>query len=138
MSPRVRRPPLRVLLVDDSRLQRAGWALLLGSQRDLDVVAEAGSGEEALAVLRQTPVDVVLMDAQMPGLDGVEATARLRADAEVAALGTPAVVVVATSDLDARVADAAIAGAFAVMFKDTEPEALFAALRDAAASRDLD
>lgn len=135
MSPRAKRPPLRVLLVDDSRLQRAGWALLLGSQRDLEVVAEAGGGEEALEVLRETAVDVVLMDAQMPGLDGIAATAALVEDDAVAALGTPAVVLVATSDLDARVADAAVAGAFAVMFKDTEPEALFAAIRDAAASR---
>lgn len=137
MSRRAARPLLRVLLVDDSRLQRAGWALLLGSQRDLEVVAEASGGEEALAVLRETAVDVVLMDAQMPGLDGVATTAALTADEEVAARGIPAVVLVATSDIDARVADAAIAGAFAVMFKDTEPEALFTALRDAASSRGL-
>ena len=68
--------PVRLMLVDDQELVRAGFAMVLDSCDDLSVVAQAGDGEEALAMLETTGVDVVLMDVRMPQLDGIEATRR--------------------------------------------------------------
>lgn len=127
-------PPIRVLLVDDSPWQREGWATLLGSQPDLLVVGQAGDGARALTALRAQPVDVVLMDIQMTRVDGVTATSRILADAKVGALGTPRIILVTNLDLDEHVPAAAAAGAYAVLYKDVEPEALFEAIRAAAAS----
>jgi DNA-binding NarL/FixJ family response regulator len=129
--------PVRVLLVDDSPWQREGWAVLLGSQPDLVVVGQASDGQAALRRLRKEPVDVVLMDIQMPRLDGLATTERLHADPKVRALGEPRVILLTTLDLDAQVAAAADVGAHAVLYKDVEPEALFQVIRDAAAARDL-
>jgi DNA-binding NarL/FixJ family response regulator len=131
------RPPVRILLVDDSLWQREGWSLLLGSQPDFDVVGEAGDGNEALRFVREHPVDVVLMDIQMPRLNGFAATEHLVADAQVRALGpVPRVILVTGVDLDDHVPEAARVGAYAVLYKDAEPEALFEALRAAALARD--
>lgn len=121
-----------MLLVDDSPWQREGWALLLGSQPDLEVVGEAGDGAQALAFLRREPVDVVVMDIQMPRVNGLVATERILGDAQVRELGAPPrIILMASVDLDDHVAAAAVAGAYAVLYKDTEPEALFDVIRQA-------
>jgi DNA-binding NarL/FixJ family response regulator len=125
--------PVRMLLVDDSPWQREGWAVLFGSQPDLEVVGQAGDGAQALALLRRERADVVLMDIQMPRVNGLVATERILGDEQVLALGPPPRVILMTGvDLDDHVAAAAQAGAFAVLYKDAEPEALFAAIREAA------
>lgn len=137
MSPRASKPtePVRVLLVDDSRTQREGWALTLGSQPDFEVVGQAADGAHALTLVRRGGVDVVLMDIQMPRVNGLVAAERLRRDARVLAHGpAPRVILVTGFDLDRFVAEAAEAGAFAVLYKDAEPESLFDAIRQAAAS----
>lgn len=137
MSARAPRPPARLLLVDDSPWQREGWRVLLGSQPDLEVVGEAGDGTAALRFVRTHPVDVVLMDIQMPRLNGFAATELIVADERVRAQGPPPRVVLVTGvDLDDHVPEAARVGAYAVLYKDAEPEALFDALRAAAAARD--
>ncbi len=136
MSPRAARPvaPLRLLLVDDSRAQRDAWHLLLSTQPDFEIVGQAGDGAQALAQARRTPVDVVLMDVQMPRVNGLTAAGRLLGDAQVRAQGPdPRILLFATVDVDTHVPGAAEAGAFAVLYKDVEPEALFAIIRDAAA-----
>ena len=126
------RPPVRLLLVDDSLWQREGWVLLFGSQPDLEVVGEAGDGAQALALLRRERADVVLMDIQMPRVNGLVATERILADDAVRGLGAPPRIILVTNvDLDDHVAAAAQAGAYAVLYKDTEPEALFSVIRQA-------
>ncbi len=128
--------PIRILLVDDSAEQRAGYRLLLESQPDLAVVAQAGDGAQALGILRREPVDVVLMDVQMPRVNGLAAAARIREDPQVRALGVlPRVLLLATVDLDDHVAAAAVSGAYAILYKDVDPEALFTVIREAAAYR---
>lgn len=126
--------PIRVLLVDDSADQRAGYQLLLGSQPDLEVVGQAGDGAQALGILRRERVDVVLMDVQMPRVNGLVAAERIRSDPQVRALGLlPRLVLLATVDLEDHVPAAAISGAYAILYKDVDPEALFDVIRDAAA-----
>jgi DNA-binding NarL/FixJ family response regulator len=126
-------PPVRVLLVDDSPWQREGWAVLFGSQPDFEVVGQAGDGAHALRQARKQRVDVVLMDIQMPRVDGMVATTRILTDAKVLANGpAPRVILVTGVGLDEQVAAAAEAGAFAVLYKDAEPEGLFDAIRAAA------
>jgi DNA-binding NarL/FixJ family response regulator len=115
----------RVVVVDDQRLVRAGLTSLLSTQSDLEVVAEAGDGDEAVQVVRETRPDVVLMDVQMPGTDGIEATARL-ADEPCR------VVMLTTFDLDDHVYAAMKAGASGFLLKDAPPEALVDAVRAAA------
>lgn len=128
--------PIRVLLVDDSADQRAGYRMLLGSQPDLLVVGQAGDGAQALGILRREKVDVVLMDVQMPRVNGLVAAARIREDPQVRALGLlPRLVLLATVDLDDHVAAAAVSGAYAILYKDVDPEALFGVIREAAAYR---
>jgi len=127
---------VRVLLVDDSLWQREGWTLLFGSQPDLELVGQAGDGAQALALLRKDRADVVLMDIQMPRVNGLVATERILADEQVRALGpAPRIILVTNVDLDDHVAAAAQAGAYAVLYKDTDPEALFSVIRQAAGSR---
>lgn len=116
--------PVRLMLVDDQALVRAGFAMVLDSCDDLAVVAQAGSGQEALDLLASTPVDVVLMDVRMPGLDGIEASRR--ALAEHAGLR---VVVLTTFDLDESVTAAIAAGASGFLLKDVAPESLIEAVR---------
>ena len=117
---------IRIFLVDDQSLVRAGLKLVIDSQPDMAVVGEAGDGREALEALAVTTADVVLMDVRMPKLDGVEATARLiERDGDAA----PRVVVLTTFDLDEYVFSALRAGASGFMLKDAEPEELLAAIR---------
>jgi DNA-binding NarL/FixJ family response regulator len=127
------RPPVRLLLVDDSPWQRAGWALLFGSQPDLEVAGQAGDGAQALALLRKERMDVVLMDIQMPRVNGLVATERILGDEQVRANGPlPRIILVTGVDLEDHIPAAAQAGAYAVLYKDAEPEALFEAIREAA------
>lgn len=136
MTARIRRrtgPPVRVAIVDDSPWQREGWAVLLGSQPDLEVVGEAGDGAQALALARRTPIDVLLMDVDMPRVNGMTAAVRIRGDEQVRGHGRPPRIVLLTAvDLEEHVPGAAAAGAYAVLYKDVDPEALFATVRAAA------
>ena len=102
--------PVRVALVDDQPLVRAGLRMVIDSQPDLRVVVEADDGRDALRLLASTASDVVLMDVRMPGMDGLTATRALLGDGGVAA-GDPRVVVLTTFDLDEYVLDAIRAGA---------------------------
>ena len=126
---------IRVLIADDQPLQRAGYRLLLASQPDIEIVGEAGDGAQALAQVRRTPTDVVLMDIRMPRVNGFVAATRITGDAQVASLGpAPRIVLVTALDLDDHVAAADAAGAFTLLYKDVPPELLLEAIRGAAAS----
>jgi DNA-binding NarL/FixJ family response regulator len=116
--------PIRVFLVDDQDLVRAGFRMLIDSQPDLSVVGEAGDGGQALERLSVTRCDVVLMDVRMPRLDGVEATRRLAEWPEA-----PQVIVLTTFDLDEYAFAAIRAGAAAFLLKDATPETLLDAIR---------
>jgi DNA-binding NarL/FixJ family response regulator len=121
---------IRVMLVDDQALLRTGFRMVLQAQPDLEVVAEAGDGAEALDVLRATAVDVVLMDVRMPKLDGVEATRRICAASGRTSDGDePRVLILTTFDLDEYAFAALKAGASGFMLKDVPPEELLAAIR---------
>ncbi|WP_226531938.1 response regulator [Microbacterium paraoxydans] len=132
---------IRVVLVDDQALFRAGIRMLVASQPDLEVVGEAGDGQEALEVVRSTRPDVVLMDIRMPVMDGLTATAEILARPE-----PPRIVMLTTFDLDEAAARAIRQGASGFLLKDADPEFLLAAIRTvhsgssviaAAATRDL-
>jgi DNA-binding NarL/FixJ family response regulator len=115
---------IRVLIVDDQALVRAGFRMILESEEDIEIVGEAGDGLEALAAVEELRPDVVLMDIRMPNLDGLEATRRiLDADGE-----GPRVLMLTTFDLDEYVYEALRAGASGFMLKDTPPEQLVAAI----------
>ncbi len=117
-----------VVLVDDHRLVRAGLRGIIDAAADLTVVGEAADGAEALAVVRATQPDVVLMDLSMPGIDGIEGTARLRDAGELAR------VVVLTSFVEhERVTAALAAGAVGYLLKDSDPRDVLEAIRAAAA-----
>jgi DNA-binding NarL/FixJ family response regulator len=115
---------IRVMLVDDQVLLRTGFRMVLQAQPDMEVVAEAGDGAEAVEVLRATKVDVVLMDVRMPRMDGVEATRRV-----CAAGGAPRVLILTTFDLDEYAFSALKGGASGFMLKDVPPGELLAAIR---------
>jgi len=118
---------IRVLVVDDQAMVRAGFRLLLADEPDIDVVAEASNGLEAVTEAARCHPDVVLMDIRMPELDGLEATRRiLAADAE------RRVLVLTTFDLDEYVYRALRAGASGFVLKDDPPEQLIAAVRTVA------
>lgn len=121
--------PVRVALVDDQPLVRAGLRMVIDSQPDLQVVVEADDGRDALYRLATTATDVVLMDVRMPGMDGLSATRALLADGAAAAAGDPRVVVLTTFDLDEYVLDAIRAGASGFLLKDAQPEELLTAIR---------
>ena len=117
---------IRVLIVDDQPLLRAGFRMILESEPDLEVVGEAADGEEAVSSARRLRPDVVLMDIRMPRLDGVEATRRLagpRADDPIKVL------MLTTFDLDEYVVEAIRAGASGFLLKDVPPEDLIEAIR---------
>jgi DNA-binding NarL/FixJ family response regulator len=115
---------IRILLADDQGLVRAGFRMILRAEPDMDVVAEAADGREAVERARELRPDVVLMDIRMPGLDGIEATRR------VTALDPPArVLVLTTFDLDEYVYESLRAGASAFLLKDAPEEQLVAAVR---------
>ena len=121
---------ISVLLADDQALVRAGFRALLNAEPDIDVVAEAADGIEAVRLTRQTRPDVVLMDIRMPGVDGLEATRRIVADAALA--GTK-VVILTTFELDEYVFEALRTGASGFLVKDTEPVELLRGVRAVAA-----
>ena len=124
---------IRVALVDDQRLVRSGFGMLINSQPDLQVVVEAGNGIEAIQALNATAADVVLMDVRMPGMDGIEATARLLEQAAAAPTGSRRadikIVVLTTFDLDEYALAAIQAGASGFLLKDAPPEELLNAIR---------
>ncbi|MEU0988966.1 response regulator transcription factor [Streptomyces sp. NPDC005953] len=120
---------VRILLCDDHAVVRAGLLALLGSEPDIEVVGEAGSGEEAVALAAKLEPDVVLMDLQLgAGIDGVEAT-------RLIASPTVHVLVLTTYDTDADITRAIGAGATGYLLKAERPEELFAAIRAAAQGR---
>ncbi|AMD87823.1 LuxR family transcriptional regulator [Actinomyces radicidentis] len=115
---------IRVALTDDEPLLTAGLSMLLGAQEDVDVVWEAPDGPTALARCASDPVDVLLLDVQMPGMDGIEVTRRL-----VASGATCRVVILTTFDTDGYVLGAIEAGAAGFLLKSTPPAELLAAVR---------
>jgi DNA-binding NarL/FixJ family response regulator len=115
---------IRVALVDDQQLVRAGFRMVIDSQPDLRVVLEAGDGAHAVRTLATGGVDVVLMDVRMPQMDGLEATARITARPDA-----PRVVVLTTFDLDEYVLSAIRAGASGFLLKDADPEDMLSAIR---------
>ena len=117
---------IRILIVDDQELVRTGFRLFLETQPGLDVVGEAGDGEEAIERARTLRPDVVLMDIRMPTMDGVEATAKLTSGAIEPA---PRVLVLTTFDLDEYVFGALRAGAAGFLLKDAPRERLIEAIR---------
>jgi DNA-binding NarL/FixJ family response regulator len=118
-------PSLRVVVADDQALVRTGFRLILGAD-GIEVVAEASDGAEAVAAVRRTRPDVVLMDIRMPEMDGLEATRRILAGDLPDA---PRVVMLTTFDLDHYVYAALSAGASGFLLKDVTPEHLVAAVR---------
>jgi DNA-binding NarL/FixJ family response regulator len=117
---------IRVLLADDQALVRAGFRALVDAEHDLEVVAEAADGEEAMAQARSHAPDVVLMDIRMPRRDGLEATAAITSDP---ALAGTRVLVLTTFELDEYVFGALRAGASGFLLKDVEPSDLLGAIR---------
>ena len=119
---------IRVLVADDQSMVRAGFRMLLAGEEDIDVVAEASNGLEAIEKADRFAPDVALMDIRMPELDGLEATRRI-----LAAEGTTRILVLTTFDLDEYVYEALRAGASGFVLKDDPPEQLIAAIRTVAA-----
>jgi DNA-binding NarL/FixJ family response regulator len=115
---------IRVLVADDQSMVRAGFRMLLGGEADIEVVAEAGNGLEAVEKAARFQPTVVLMDIRMPELDGLEATRRI-----LAADATARVLILTTFDLDEYVYEALRIGASGFMLKDEPPEQLLAAIR---------
>lgn len=124
---------IRLLVADDQELVRAGFAAVLATQADFDVVAEAANGRDAVRLARAHRPDVILMDVRMPVLDGIAATRELCADRA----STARVLVLTTFDLDEYVLAALRAGASGFLLKDTPREALYAAVRTVAAGEAL-
>jgi DNA-binding NarL/FixJ family response regulator len=117
---------IRVLLVDDQELMRVGFRMVLGAQDDMEIVGEAGNGEEAIQLAEEHHPDVVLMDVRMPVLDGVEATK------VITERGLAKVLVMTTFDLDEYALSALRNGASGFLLKDTPSVQLVAALRSVA------
>ncbi|WKD51137.1 response regulator [Microbulbifer spongiae] len=119
---------LRVMVVDDQALVRRGFALVLDNEPDIEVVAEAGTGIEAIEAARQRQPDIILMDIRMPEMDGLEATARILEAGDA----TCRVIILTTFDPDEYVFRALRAGASGFVLKDIPPEALVEAVRTVA------
>lgn len=117
---------IRVLLADDQNLVRTGFRTILECERDIRVVGEAADGMATLDLARTTQPDVVLMDIQMPRMDGLEATRRLCGDPH---LGDVRVIILTTFDIDRYVYDALRLGASGFLVKDTEATELIHAVR---------
>ncbi|WP_394618540.1 response regulator [Lentzea sp. JNUCC 0626] len=115
---------IRVVLVDDQELVRAGFAMMVEAQDDMEVVGQAGDGKQALALLATVEADVVVMDLRMPVMDGVEATRALQARAEL-----PRVLALTTFDTDEDAFAALQAGASAFLLKNAPPDDLLGAIR---------
>ena len=115
---------IRIVLVDDQELVRAGFRMVLDAQPDMQVVGEAGDGLGAIDLARRLHADVMVMDARMPRLDGVEATRRIRQAGDL-----PRVLMLTTFDLDEYAFAALKAGASGFLLKDVPPEELLFAIR---------
>ncbi|BBH71227.1 DNA-binding response regulator [Actinoplanes sp. OR16] len=116
--------PIRLLLVDDDPLVRAGLRILVGGSGDIEVVGEAGDGAEAVTAAEAHWPDVVLMDVRMPRVDGLAATRRIRGRANA-----PHVIVLTTFDVDDYVLEALRGGASGFLLKDTPPREILQAVR---------
>ncbi|MFD4910069.1 response regulator [Kitasatospora purpeofusca] len=127
---------IRVIIVDDQAMVRAGFAALLGAQSEIDVVGDAADGAQALEVTGRTHPDVVLMDVRMPVMDGLEAARRLL-DPAVPGAHRPKVLMLTTFDVDDYVYEALRAGASGFLLKDAPPADLIAAVRVVAAGEAL-
>jgi DNA-binding NarL/FixJ family response regulator len=123
---------IRVLIADDQPLVRSGYRMILDERPDLELVAEAEDGEQAIALAHELDPDVILMDIRMPTLDGVEATRRL-----VEAGCQARILVLTTFDLDEYVYAAVDSGASGFLLKDVKPEQLVDAIRVVAAGNSL-
>jgi RNA polymerase sigma factor (sigma-70 family) len=117
---------IRVLIVDDQPLIRAGLRGILELEDDLEVVGEAASGRQAVQQARDLPVDIILMDIRMPGMDGIEATAEICDNPDLAHLN---VLVLTTFETDEHVMAALRAGASGFLGKGAQPEAVIEAIR---------
>jgi DNA-binding NarL/FixJ family response regulator len=117
---------IRILIADDQTLIRAGFRALLDAEPDMEVVAECGTGDDAVRLAAREKPDVVLMDIRMPQGDGLDATRRILADP---ALPGTRVIILTTFELDEYIAEAVRAGAAGFLVKDTEPEELLRAVR---------
>jgi DNA-binding NarL/FixJ family response regulator len=121
---------IRVLVVDDDTLVRAGLRMMIETQDDLVVAGEAANGDEAVTLARDLAPDVVLMDIRMPGMDGIEATRRITsARRPDGGSGPPRVVILTTFEIDEYVYEAVRAGASGFLLKRTPPENLLAGIR---------
>lgn len=125
---------IRVLLADDEQLVRAGFRLILESEPGIEVVGEAGNGGEAVELTRQLDPDVVLMDIQMPGMDGLEATRQIAA---LGRKGTSRVLILTTFEVDEYVYEALRAGASGFLLKRTPAADFVAGIRVVAAGEAL-
>ena len=125
---------ISVLLADDQALVRAGFSALLDAQDDIEVVAEADDGDEAVRLANSHVPDVVLMDIRMPGLDGLSATREIAADEQ---LSSVRIVILTTFELDEYVFEALRVGASGFLVKDTEPVELIRAVRAVASGEAL-
>jgi len=125
--------PVRVLLADDQAMVRAGFRMILEAEDDLEVVGEAENGQAALDAVRRTRPDVVLMDVQMPVLDGLEATRRLLADSA----SRCRVLILTTFERDEYIFEALRAGASGFLLKNAPPEDLLQAIRVVASGHAL-
>jgi DNA-binding NarL/FixJ family response regulator len=117
---------IRVALADDQALVRAGFRALLNAQDDIEVVAEAADGDEAVRMAREHRPDVILMDIRMPGTDGLAATRVISADSALAGVH---ILILTTFEEDEYVFEAIRVGASGFLVKDTEPEELVHAVR---------
>ncbi|GGP39454.1 response regulator [Streptomyces melanogenes] len=127
---------IRVIIVDDQAMVRAGFAALLSAQADIDVVGEAPDGRQGIDVSRRTHPDVVLMDVRMPEMDGL-AAARELLDPPPGVVHRPKVLMLTTFDVDDYVYEALRAGASGFLLKDAPPADLIAAVRVVAAGEAL-
>src|SRR6478736_3264439 len=123
---------IRVLVADDQSMVRAGFRMLLSREQEIEVVAEASNGLEAVAAAARFKPTVVLMDIRMPELDGLQATRRI-----LAADNAARILILTTFDLDEYVFEALKAGASGFVLKDDSPEQLIAAIRTVADGEEL-
>jgi DNA-binding NarL/FixJ family response regulator len=140
-------PSVRIVVADDHQVVRTGFAELLGTQPDFEVLGTACDGAEAVRICRERQPDVVLMDVRMPGVDGIEATRQLAGPGQASGPGPgggsrpgtasppggPRILILTTFDLDEYVYDALRAGASGFLLKDVTAERLFDAVRVVAA-----
>ncbi len=122
--------PIRVAIIDDQQLLRAGFKMVIDSQPDLEVVVEAGDGEAAWDALHDSNVNIVLMDIRMPGMDGLAVTAKLTAHWEkTRPESSPKIIILTTFDIDEYALEAIRAGASGFLLKDAPPEEMLNAIR---------